>query len=74
MQAIKGGLSQWPHDCNNILTWAARCVGFFGFLYCTEFLIPYDAGFNPNTHLSLADVVLPNQGGSLAFHLNIKAS
>ena len=73
MQAIKGCLFQWSHDYDNILIWAARCVGFFVFLCCGEFLTPMMQSFNPNTFV-LADVVLPNQGGSLVFHLNIKAS
>ena len=46
-QAIEDCLSQQSHDYNNILTWAARCVGFFGLLTCGEFLTPDDAGFNP---------------------------
>lgn len=74
MRDIKGSLSQQPRDYDNIIIWAACCAGFFGLLCCGEFITPADVGFDPNTHLSLADVVFVDQGSSLAFHFNTKVS
>ena len=36
---------------------AACCIGFFGFLRCSELVVPDSGPFNPQVHLSLADIV-----------------
>ena len=52
MHSIKSVLSQKGFSYNNILIWAERCVGDFGYLHCGEFLVPEEIDFKVNTHLS----------------------
>ena len=44
-----------PLNYSDSLFWAACCTGFFGFLRCGEFTTT-SSSYDPNTHLSLADV------------------
>ena len=58
----------------NILTWAACCVGFFGFLQCREFLVPDGSDFDFDIHLSLSDIFLDTSGNNWRFMLSLKVS
>ena len=73
MCSIKGSLALQPRDYNSVMVWVACCIGFFGFLWRNEFLVPDDAHFNPDTHLALDDITLADHQGRQAFHLKIKA-
>ena len=75
-QAIKGCLSQRPHDYDNILIWVACCVGFFGF-FGVEISHTQWCRLQPQHTFVLGQCSTYRPrggGGSLAFHLNIKAS
>ena len=41
---------------NTVMLWATCCTAFCGFLRTGEITVPSDSGFDPCTHLSLADV------------------
>ena len=56
MLKIKASLAQEPHSFENRLVWAAACMGFFGFLRCSEFMAPDNAPFDPRVHLCVADL------------------
>ena len=56
MLKIKASLAQEPHSFENRLVWAAACMGFFGFLRCSELLAPDNAPFDPRVHLRVADL------------------
>ena len=47
MRRIKLSLGNSPKAFDNVLIWAACCVGFFGFLRCGEFLVPDGASYDP---------------------------
>jgi len=61
MSGIKDCLPKWPHSQSNIMFWAACCIAFFGFLRVSEFKVPNQATYDPDTHLSLADISLDNR-------------
>ena len=74
MRRIKSVLAREGALYYNVLTWAACCVGFFGFLRCGEFLVPDGSDFDPNTHLSLSDISLDTSGNNWRFTLSLKVS
>ena len=74
MRRIKSVLTREGALYYNILTWAARCVEFFGFLQCGEFLVPDGSDFDFNTHLSLSDISLDTSGNNWRFTLSLKIS
>lgn len=51
--------------------WAACCLGFFGFLRSGEFLVTSAASFDPNRHLTAADIAIDDRGNpqGMAVHL-----
>ena len=74
MQRIKSQLARDPASYVNHMTWAACCTGFFGFLRCSEFLLPDQGPFDPSCHLSIADISLRQSTSPWFFVVNIKKS
>ena len=74
MRRIKSTLSSGSRVYSNLLIWAACFVGLFGFLRCGEFLVPDGAEFNPQLHLSLADVSVDTSAPFWTISLLIKVS
>ena len=56
------------------MTWAACCITFLGFLWCSEFTVPSSNGFEPVTNLSLKDTALDNKTSPSLVRINIKQS
>ena len=73
MTKIKTTLLNKPHNRNNML-WAACCVAFFGFLRCSEFTVPAQAEYDPDTHLSLTDIIIDNKEAPSRVYITIKQS
>ena len=61
-----------PHP-NNVMLWAASCVGCFGFLHSGEFTVPSQQGYDTTVHLSLADVAFNNHVAPSFARLRIKS-
>ena len=66
--------SHLPSSPDSCMIWAACCLGFFGFLRAGEFTVPSAAEFNPEVHLSLADVVLDSHSSPSLMRVCIKQS
>ena len=57
MLQIQQILSKVPSH-HNLMVWAACCTAYFGFLRSSEFTVPSQKAFDPNTHLTLEDVAV----------------
>ena len=56
MNHIRAALASDPHSFQNRDLWPACCIGFFGFLHCSEFVAPDSGPFDPQVHLCVADL------------------
>ena len=56
LRKLKGVWAVSGGERDTKLIWAACCLCFFGFLRAGEMTVPSDGEFDPQTHLSLADV------------------
>ena len=59
---------------DNIMLWAAACVGFFGFLRVGEFTVSTPRAYDPDVHLNLSDLALDNHSNPSVIQLRIKQS
>lgn len=74
MERIKAVLSESPKDYRCIMLWAVCCTAFFGLLRVSEFTVPSLHRYDPDIHLSLADVTLDNRWAPEIVQLHIKQS
>ena len=72
MERIKAVLSKTPK--NYIMLWAVCCTAFFGLLRVSEFTVPSPRQYDPDIHLSLADITLDNRQAPEIVRLHIKQS
>ncbi len=73
LEKIQQGLSQAP-GFESVMLWAACCLGFFGFLRCGEFLPQNVSQFDPERHLTAADVAVENHLNPTRLAVRIKLS
>ena len=59
---------------NHRAFWAARMLGYFGFLRAAEFTVPNLASFSPAIHLSVADITVDSLQSPACLRVWIKAS
>ena len=72
MEGIKRLLQQKPQSHDNVVIWAACCLGFFGFLHVSEFTIPVQEQYDHTTHLSFADISINNKHSPQLIKICIK--
>ena len=74
MQGIHKVLSNESATRSNRMMWAACCMAFFGFLRSSEFTVPSQHGYDPETHLSLPDITLDRRNSPTMVCIHIKQS
>ena len=60
------------HDAS--MLWAAAVMYFFGFLRAGEVVVPSDSSFDPNIHLTPADISVDSHSSPSYLAIRIKAS
>ena len=63
-----------PHNCDNIMIWAASLLCFFGFLRSGEISIPNLSSYDPTVHLNYSDISVDNPCNPTIIQVRIKAS
>ena len=63
-----------PSDKDNIMLWAAVCLGFFGFLRAGEFTVPADNAYDPTAHLNAEDISVDSKANPSMAKIKIKKS
>ena len=71
---IMSVLDKDPHKYDNILLWAACCLGFFAFLRSAEFTVSSSWQFDPTCHLTPQDIAVDNVQQPAVMKIRIKAS
>ena len=74
LQNIYTQLSQQPQSYNNILTWAACYLAFFGFLRVSEFTTPSDTQYDKDCHLSIDDISIDCRDNPQLMKVTLKQS
>ena len=74
MHGIHKVLSNESATRSNRMMWAACCMAFFGFLRSSEFTVPSQHGYDPETHLSLPDITLDRRNSPTMVCIHIKQS
>lgn len=72
LRTLRSQLELTRYD--DILFWAACCLGFFGFLRCGEFTTPTCSSFNKDYHLSIDDISVDRHISPNYMMVKIKAS
>ena len=63
-----------PSDRDNVMLWAACCVGFFGFLRSGELTAPEKEEFDPKQHLTVNDIAIENPANPRTISIRIEQS
>ena len=74
MVKLKRVLQGSDKEHDSIMLWAACCLAFFGFLRCGEFTVPAQATYDPEEHLSVADIAIDNRLSPSVIQVKIKQS
>ena len=59
---------------DHLMFWAACSLGYFGFLYASEFTVPSLACFSPSSHFGVQDIAVDSPSAPSCMRLKIKAS
>lgn len=74
LRRVKTVLDREPHRQDNIMLWAACCLGFFAFLRSGEMTSPSINSFDPGWHLTPMDVAVDNLQQPSLIQLSLKGS
>ena len=74
LRSLKNVWEQLPSREDAVMLWGAACLCFFGFLRTGEVVVPSDAGYDPQVHLSFQDVKVDNRQNPKWLEVHLKAS
>lgn len=74
LRRMRGVWASRSSDPNIKMLWAACCLGFFGFLRVGEMTAPQQGAFDPDCHLSFADIAVDNPANPSFMRVTIKQS
>ena len=74
MKALKNSWESRAPLYNTAVLWAPPCTCYFGFLWSSKATVPSQSAYNPDIHLSIADVSLDSQTNPQVVTIRIKAS
>ena len=74
LRRIKAVLDWEPYKRNNIMLWAACCLGFFAFLWSGEMTTPAINLFDPSWHTTSVDIVINDMQHPSLIQLSLKGS
>ena len=74
LRTIKGIWNRSEPTKDEVMLWAACCLGFFGFLRAGEFTVPDDKSYDPTCHLSFGDVAVDSQIKPQVVRITVKQS
>lgn len=74
LQQLKAHWSVQPIDQTKIMLWAACTMAFFGFFRMGELTVPSASAFNPDTHLTPADIAIDNRENPSLIQVHLKVS
>ncbi len=74
LAAIREVLDRKADDYDNMMLWAACCLGFFAFLRSGEFTVPNLSSFDPSLHLTPLDIATDSRSDPKMVMIRIKAS
>lgn len=74
LRAILKVLSREPKDENNVMFWAACCLGFSAFLRSGEFTVTSAKVFDPDRDMSPNDIAVDSIEGPKRMYVRVKGS
>ena len=74
LRAIYKVLATDPYDEDNIMFWAACCLGFSAFLRSGEFTMPTDRAFDPSWDMSPCDISVDSIRQPTKLYVRVKGS
>ena len=74
LKGIRATLLSQPRCFSNIMTWAACCLAFFGFLRSSEFTVPSQYEYDGSVHLSVQDIAIDSRSAPRMIRVRIKQS
>ena len=74
LQKIHSVITQDAHSPLKVMMWAAGCLGYFAFLRAGEFTLQTNSHYNPEIHISPADIAVDSHHEPTLMRIHIKQS
>ena len=74
LTGIRAKLLSQPRCFSNIMTWAACCLAFFGFLRSSKFTVPSQYEYDGSVHLSVQDISIDSRSAPRMIRVRINQS